>query len=75
MAISQSAFREFLMKTISRSTKRKKTVANVLATLRIEQLTPSPNVISGLRTCMTGKTTIDQLLADVMSRHVALRRV
>ena len=47
------------MKTISRSTKREKTVANVLATLRIEQLTPSPNVISGLRTCMTGKTTID----------------
>lgn len=63
------------MKKISQSAKRQKTVANVLASLRIEQLTPSRSVVSGLRTCIAGKTTTDQLLADVMSRHVALRRV
>ncbi len=63
------------MKKISQSAKRQKTVANVLASLRIEQLTPSQSVVTGLRTCFAGKTTTDQLLADVMSRHVALRRV
>ncbi|MBK7897884.1 MAG: antitoxin VbhA family protein [Azonexus sp.] len=63
------------MKTISKSAKRQKAVANVLASLRIEQLTPSPSVVSGLRTCIAGNVTTDKLLADVMSRHVALRRV
>ena len=63
------------MKTISKSAKRQKAVANVLASLRIEQLTPSPSVVSGLRTCIAGNVTSDKLLADVMSRHVALRRV
>jgi hypothetical protein len=63
------------MKKISKLAARQKAVANVLASLRIEQLTPSPSVVSGLRTCLAGKTTTDQLLADVMSRHVALRRI
>ena len=62
------------MKKISRQAVRKKAIANVLATLRIEQLTPSPSVVEGLRTCLAGKTTSDKLLADVLSHHVAVRR-
>lgn len=63
------------MKKISKSAVRQKAVSNVLASLRIEQLAPSPSVVSGLDTYLTGKTTTDKLLADVMSQHVALRRV
>lgn len=63
------------MKKISKQATRQKAVANVLATLRIEQLTPSPSVINGLRTYLAGKTTSDKLLADVMSHHVAVRRI
>lgn len=63
------------MKKISKQVTRQKAVANILATLRIEQLTPSPSVIDGLRTCLAGKNTTDKLLADVMSHHVALRRI
>ena len=63
------------MKKISKQATRQKAITNVLASLRIEQLTPSPSVVSGLRTYLAGKTTSDELLADVMSHHVAVRRV
>jgi len=63
------------MKKISKLATRQKTVANVLASLRIERLTPSPSVVQGLRTYLAGKTTTDKLLADVMSHHVAVRRI
>ena len=63
------------MKKISKLAARQKAVTNVLASLRIEQLTPSPSVVEGLRTCLAGKVSTDQLLADVMSHHVALRRI
>jgi UDP-N-acetylmuramyl pentapeptide synthase len=63
------------MKKISRLAIRQKTVANVLATLRIEKLTPSQSVVSGLRGYLAGKTTTEELLADVMSHHVAVRRI
>jgi len=62
------------MKKISRQAVRKKAIANVLATLRIEQLTPSQSVVEGLRSCLAGKTTSDKLLAEVLSHHVAVRR-
>ncbi len=61
------------MKKISKQAIRQKTVANVLATLRIEQLTPSPSVVDGLRTCLAGKTTSDKLLADVISHYFSKR--
>lgn len=63
------------MKKISKLVTRQKAVTSVLASLRIEQLTPSPNVVNGLRACLAGKTTTDKLLATVMSHHVAVRRV
>jgi hypothetical protein len=63
------------MKKISKLAARQKAVTNVLASLRIEQLTPSPNVVDGLRTCLAGKASTEQLLADVISHHVALQRI
>lgn len=63
------------MKKISKLATRQKAVANVLATLRIEQLTPSPSVVTGLRRYIAGKTTAEKLLAEVMSHHVAVRRI
>lgn len=63
------------MRKISKQATRQKAIANVLATLRIEQLTPSPRVIEGLRTYLAGNTTSDKLLADVMSHHVSVRRI
>ena len=62
------------MKTISKLATRQKAVTSVLASLRIEQLTPSPRVVQGLRAYLAGNTTTDKLLADVMSQHVAVRR-
>lgn len=63
------------MKKISKSATRQQAVTNVLASLRIEQLTPSPSVVNGLRAYIAGKATTDELLADVMSHHVAVRRI
>lgn len=62
------------MKTISKAAVRQKAVTNVLASLRIEQLTPSPIVVNGLHAYNEGATTPDKLLGDVMRRHVPVRR-
>lgn len=64
-----------LMKKISKQGTRQKAISNIMATLRIEQLTPSAEVAQGIRNCVAGKTTSDKLLADVISHHVTLRRV
>jgi hypothetical protein len=63
------------MKKISKQSVRQKSVGNVLASLNIEQLTPSATVIKGMQACIAGTTTTDRLLADVISCHVAIRRV
>lgn len=63
------------MKKISKMNARQKTVSNILATLRIEQLTPSPGVVEGLGHCLTGQTTTEQLRNRIFSRHVTLRRL
>lgn len=63
------------MKTISKINKQSRVLANVLASLRIEQLTPSPAVAQGMQDCINGKTTTEQLLSDIQRRHVTLRRV
>lgn len=64
-----------LMKTISKQEARSKTVENVLASLRIEKLTPSDFVVKGLNACMAGKKTTADLLQEVKRHHAALRRV
>lgn len=63
------------VKKISRQSMREKSVSNVLASLNIEQLTPSPKVIKGMQACMAGTTSTDRLLADAINRHVAIRRI
>ena len=62
------------MKTISKQMVRTKAVANVLASLRIERLTPSPFVVTGMQDCLNGQTSISALLLKVMQRHVPVRR-
>lgn len=63
------------MKTISKQEARSKTVENVLASLRIEKLTPSDFVVKGLNACMAGQKTTADLLQEVKRHHAALRRV
>ena len=62
------------MKTISKQQVRLKTVSNVLSSLRIEKLQPSPEVVRGLNACMAGQDTTAHLHQQVISRHVTLRR-
>lgn len=62
------------MEKISKLSARKKAVANVLASLRIEQLRPSVQVVEGLHSYVAGNTTADKLIAEVMARHVSVRR-
>jgi hypothetical protein len=62
------------MKTISRNEARAKTVGNILASLRIEQLTPSVSVIMAMNACMTGEASTTKVLAGVIRQHVPLRR-
>lgn len=62
------------MKTISKQDIRRKVVGNVLASLRIENLQPSAEVVRGLNACVNGKETTAQLRQKVIQRHVTLRR-
>ena len=62
------------MKKVSKQLVRSKTVGNVLASLRFEQLTPSDYVVKGMNACLAGKDTTANLLQEVMRRHVAVRR-
>ena len=63
------------MKKISKQAVRSKAVENVLASLRIEQLTPGDYVVRGLNACMNGQMTTAKVLQEVMRHHVTLRRV
>ena len=63
------------MKKISKQTVRSKAVGNVLASLRIEHLTPGDYVEKGINACLTGEKTTASVLQDVMRHHVALQRV
>ena len=62
------------MKTISKQQVRQKTVSNVLASLRIEKLQPSAEVVLGLNACMNCQETTAHLRQQILSRHVTLRR-
>ena len=58
------------MKKISRTDAREKIIDNMIASLRIERLTPSDAVVQDLRDCLAGKETTDHVLARVMSQHI-----
>jgi hypothetical protein len=53
---------------------RQKSVANMLATLRIEQLSPSESLKPSLQAYVDGQKTTADLLNEVKAKYVALRR-
>ena len=63
------------MEKISKQSAHSKTVANILASLRIERLTPSDAVIRDLNACLAGQKTTSKVLQEVLNQHVTLRRV
>jgi hypothetical protein len=52
---------------------REKSVANMIATLRIEQLSPSESLQSSLQAYVEGRKTTDDLLNEVRAKYLALR--
>jgi hypothetical protein len=52
---------------------RQKNVANMLATLRIEKLSPSESLRPSLQAYVDGQKTTTDLLNEVKSKYVALR--
>jgi len=62
------------MKRISKQAARGKVVGSILASLRIEQLTPSEEVVKGMKACIAGEETTEHVLAEVIRQHVTLRR-
>jgi hypothetical protein len=61
-------------KSPTTSSAREKIVANTLATLRIEKLSPSVGLKFGLEAYVSGQKTTAELLAELKSKHVTLRR-
>ena len=53
---------------------RQKIVANTLGTLRIEKLSPSETLQAGLEAYVTGQKSTADLLKDIKSKYVTLRR-
>ena len=53
---------------------RQKNVANMLATLRIEKLSPSEILKPSLQAYVDGQKTTTDLLNEVKAKYVALRR-
>jgi hypothetical protein len=63
-----------MAKPVSDQTAREKDVANTLASLRIENLSPSDSLKLGLQEYIEGKKTTEDLLSEVKVKYVALRR-
>ena len=55
-------------------TAREKDVANMLTSLRIENLSPSDSLKLGLQDYIEGKKTTEDLLTEVKAKYVSLRR-
>jgi hypothetical protein len=53
---------------------REKSVANMLATLRIENLSPSESLKRSLQAYVDGQKTTTDLLNEVKAKYAALRR-
>ncbi len=55
-------------------TERQKIVDNTLGSLRIENLSPSESLQAGLKAYVSGQKTTTDLLNDIKSKYVTLRR-
>ena len=53
---------------------RQKNVSNMLASLRIEKLSPSESLKPSLQAYVDGQKTTTDLLNEVKTKYVALRR-
>ena len=53
---------------------RQRNVANMLATLRVENLRPSASLKPGLKAYVDGQKTTADLLNEVKAKYVAFRR-
>ena len=63
-----------MAKPLSNQSTREKDVANTVASLRIENLSPSDSLKLGLQDYIEGKKTTEDLLTEVKAKYVALRR-
>lgn len=63
-----------MAKPLSDQSSREKDVANTLASLRIENLSPSDGLKLGLQDYIEGKKTTEDLLTEVKEKYVAVRR-
>ena len=63
-----------MAKPVSDQTAHEKDVANTLASLRIENLSPSESLKLGLQEYIEGKKTTEDLLSEVKVKYVALQR-
>jgi len=61
-------------KPVSSQSARQKSVANMLATLRIEKLRPSDSLKPGLQAYVDGQKSTADLLNEVKAKYVSLRR-
>jgi hypothetical protein len=60
--------------TSQNQSERERNVANMLASLRIEKLTPSESLKPALQAYVDGQKTTADLLNEVKAKYVALRR-
>lgn len=65
----------YAMKIITKQEVRRKRVGNVLASLRMEQLTPSYAVVQAMQACVSGHESTDNVIKQIVQRHVTLRRI
>jgi hypothetical protein len=72
---NNSAFSgEDMAKPLSDQSSREKDVANTIASLRIENLSPSDSLKLGLQDYIEGKKSTEDLLTEVKAKYVAVRR-
>lgn len=63
-----------MAKPFSNQATREKDVANTLASLSIENLSPSDSLKLALQDYIEGKKTTEDLLTEIKAKYVALRR-
>ncbi len=63
-----------MAKPLSDQSSCEKDVANTLASLRIENLSPSDSLKLGLQDYIEGRKSTEDLITEVKAKYVAVRR-